>query len=180
MQKKQFGRGIGRMDSEFINEIQNTIDRTTPTDPFNAQTWQGPYLAVIKGSEEIEADLKWKYELEFIIPAATSWENGDDPPVVKTLPDADMLSECWNYLGLGTGEDVYSALNITELANKSSNIMGIDPANLPAGFKLQPVPIGAFVWCRVGTTPYTEGGTNVGDNGDLILFNYNNQFDGSC
>ncbi len=180
MQRKQFGKGIGRMDAEFINELQNTIDRTTPTDPFNAQAWQGPYLAVIKGHEVIEDDLKWKYELEFITPAATTWENEDDPPVVKTLADGDLLSECWNYLGLGTGEGVYAALNITEIANSSTNVMGIDPSNLPAGFTLQPVPTGAFVWCRVGTTPYTEGGTDVGDAGDLILFEYTNQFDGSC
>ena len=180
MNQKQFGKGIGRMDADFLNDVQDTINRTAPTDAFSPQAWRGPYLAVIKSNEVIEDDLKWRYELEFITPAATTWETDDNPPVVKTLPDADMLSDCWNYIGLGTGEGIATALNITELGNSSNNIMGIDPSNLPAGFLLQPVPTGAFVWCQVGTTPYTEGGTNVGDEGDLILFTYTNQFDGSC
>ena len=179
MNRKHFTRGNGRLDAGTLNGMMSAaLGWSEQADEFTPPAWQGPHLAIIKGNEVITEDLKWKYELEFITPGTTTWTN--DEGEVKTLADGDPLSTCWDYVGMGTDEGVYSALNTVEIGNTDTNIMGVDPTNLPEGFKLQPVPTGAFVWCLVGFTPYTEDGVNPGDNGDLILFQYANTFDGAC
>ncbi len=175
MIKKHFTAGVGRLDAETLNSMVNAAENAAVLpETFQPMGFNGPYLGIIKGNEEIVAERKWKYEIEFIMPAATA-----DDALSKTLADADMLSTCWNFLGLGT-DNTKDSLNISELNNSDTEIMGVQVSNLPAGFTLQPVPTNTFVWCWTAQTPVVTDGTNVGEQGYLILFEYTNQFDGSC
>ena len=72
------------------------------------------------------------------------------------------------------GYSTESAFNLWELNNDAAIQYGVTIANLPDGFELKPVPVGAFVMAWNSTSkPDLQGFT-------LTLFTYPNQFDGSC
>ena len=67
-----------------------------------------------------------------------------------------------------------SALNLWELNNDETTQYGIAVADLPSGFELKPVPVGAFVMAyNTNSKPDPQGFT-------LTIFTYPNQFDGDC
>ena len=73
-----------------------------------------------------------------------------------------------------SGFESTSALNLWELSNDATEHFGIQVSTLPSDFALEPVPIGAFVMVWASSAkPDTQGFR-------LALFQYPNQFNGTC
>lgn len=175
MNRKRFTRGNGRLDAQTLNAMMDAaVSHEEAPEAFSATSFNGPYLGVIQSSTVITADQKWSYDINFYAP-----QYFEDTVAVKDLADGDTSSTCWQDMGMGTDGDAV-ALNLSELNNSATDIMGIDPTNIPAGFALQPVPNGTFVWCWTAYTPWEDGVTKPGASGFLVLFEFTNQLDGTC
>ena len=177
MERKRFSHGHGRLDAQTLNEINRATDtvNNTPMPPVEA-AWQGPYMALINppngvAKQVLETNsagdpIKWGYDWIALSPLAPGeLENANSP----------------SYQSLGPEGNAATALNLAELNNNETTIMGVEVGNLPAGVKLQPVPGSTHVMIWVAPSVYVDGDTTTpGNQGFVAYFYYCNQFDGEC
>tara|TARA_R110002126_G_scaffold289769_1_gene445450 strand:+ start:3699 stop:4088 length:390 start_codon:yes stop_codon:yes gene_type:complete len=124
--------------------------------------WYGPIMCKVDSATRvypggIDDGLdrgKWVYAL-------TSMEWGEEFPFPSTAQAEP---------GYVTG----SAFNLWELNNDETTQYGITVANLPGGFELKPVPVGAYVMA------YNTNSKTDPQGFTLTVFTYPNQFDGDC
>ena len=128
--------------------------------------WKGPYCCVVTSSEEYEPVTppspapstynRWIYQLEPVTWNLT--ENYLDPPASGDRPF-----------------QFEKALNMAELKNTGTEIMGIPANQIPSGFSLAAIPDDTVVMAWVSAAVEDENGI-----GHLCLFYAMNQFTGSC
>ena len=182
LQPKRFETGMGRVHGQDLTNIYQAVSEFTPDVSVPpAEGYGVPRLAVITSSTLMEQeggyDIQWRYALEFVSPQRPR-KTVDG--VQHKIYETPTGNPCWQDSGFGTdGNDV--AINLTEIGNSATSIMGVDPTNLPTGFQLQPVPTGAVVMAYSIPMDYLrDNTTQPGYQGSLIFFTYTNQFDGSC
>jgi len=178
LEPKRFNTGMGRVHGQDLTNIYQAVSEFAPDVSVPpAEGYGVPRLAVVTASTLLEEaggyELKWRYALKFISPTYATKD-------VWSVYDPVTLNECWQDSGFDTGgNDV--AINLTEIGNSATNIMGVDPTNLPDDYQLQAVPDGAVVMAySIPMTYEKDNTTEPGKQGSLVFFTYTNQFDGSC
>lgn len=187
MFRKVFSTGSGRLDAQTLNEMAQAgyahaeHPNVIPVPPLD-----GPYMALINppnGDDKVEIawldtektqPIKWAYDWLIVSPEYTL-KDGDE-----TLAQANSSCYVSQFIDGGTQP---SALNLCELNNSDSSLMGVNPNNLPEGFSLQPVPQSTHAMVWLYTMPYdpdTQDPIIPGDKGVIAYFTFNNQFDGEC
>jgi len=189
MIRKTFTHGIGRLDADTLNDMNNAaMVNAAQAEAFNAPAWTGPYMAIINPPSGIDVQelawrddpdntkpIKWGYDFIVVSPEASVVEdiNGDE----TFLYDANAL----NYLSSGFEGDAAVALNLCELNNNSTSAMGVSYSNLPEGIELQPVPVSTHAMLWLCPMEYEASDTTTpGKQGWVAYFTYPNQFDGDC
>ena len=182
----RFTTGTGRLSADMLNgwqETSNTVNQMALT--YQSPGWEGPVLMKVLNSVDM---MKRGPETD----PGTPGTPGADPPysdyVAPTYgPDVaavnrwqydlqevsiDVITnpETWGTMTRATDGDY--AINLTEVPNSDTHCMGVDLANLPAGFELQPIPDGAIVWAYFNIL--------AEDPGFMCVFSSTNQFDGVC
>jgi len=185
MERKYFSKGTGRLDAQTLNDMNRAAWEVNQAPaPQNLPTWQGPYMAVVNLQSGIDPQelafkddptnlipIKWGYTFVVVAPV-TSEDTGG-------LKLQDANSPCYETMGPHSTDAV--ALNLVELNNSATSLMGVDPANLPDGYALQPVPQDTHVMLWLAQIAYVEGDTTLpGNQGWVAYFTYPNQFDGVC
>ena len=183
MERKRFTSGTGRLDAQTLNLMaQAGYAYADQISSVPIPALDGPYLAIINppsGTPKQElaflADgvtpIKWAYDYVVVSPE-WSERNGE------YLWEAN--SDSWKTQGTGAGS-VPSALNLCEINNTTTSLMGVDVSNIPDGYQLQPVPGTTHVMLWIASTPRKTGDVSaIGGEGSVAFFTYPNQFDGSC
>lgn len=125
-------------------------------------TWYGPIFCKVISSERIYPGGvddgvdrgKWSYEV-------TSMDFGSE----YAFPAGADTNPAFTFL---------NAMNIWELNNDETTQYGVTVADLPGDFELKPVPNGAYVMV------WTSHAKSDTQGFELCLFQYPNQFDGTC
>ena len=184
MDRKYFTKGTGRLDAQTLNQMNKAAWEVNQAPaPQDIPVWQGPYMAIVNLQSGTAAQelawiddptnlipIKWGYNFAVVAPT-TSEKDG------LKLQDANSL--CYETMGQKSTDAV--ALNLVELNNSATSLMGVDPDNLPEGFALQPVPVDTHVMLWLAQIAYVEGDTTLpGNQGWVAYFTYPNQFDGEC
>ncbi len=181
LEPKRFNTGMGRVHGQDLTNIYSAVSELSPDVSIAAPEGYGmPRMAVVRSSELLEEDegqdLLWGYELEYVSPIFPRKTTDDGTFKIYESP---IDNACWAQAGFGTDGKV--AVNLTEIGNSATSIMGVDTSNLPDGFKLQPVPDGAVVMAYSIPMDYLRGDTTQpGYQGSFTFFQYVNQFDGEC
>jgi hypothetical protein len=191
MDRKYFSKGTGRLDAQTLNDMNRAAWQVNQAPaPQNLPVWQGPYMAIVNLQSGTEAQelawsdydpidpvptqdvpIKWGYNFTVVAPVTSEDAGG------LKLQDANSL--CYETMGQKSTDAV--ALNLVELNNSSTSLMGVDPDNLPEGFALQPVPVDTHVMLWLAQIAHVEGDTTLpGNQGWVAYFSYPNQFDGVC
>ena len=133
--------------------------------PFSRGKFVGPVpckvtaVSVIAGPDPADPDFP---------PRTTIWRYTVQPIVWKTT---DYVGSTDTYT-----EQEFYAINLDELGNTETEAMGVIIADLPGDFELKPVPTGrvVLVWMSPG------GGVDTNEIETLAVFQWPNQFDGTC
>lgn len=129
--------------------------------------WKGPYCCMVKSSEDYEPVTppspapatyhRWVYKLE-----PMRWNPGDN----YLSPAGTANSDAQLFLG---------ALNLAELRNTGTEIMGISTSQIPSGFSLEAVPDETIVMAWLAPAVEDENGIK-----NLCVFYAMNQYSGTC
>lgn len=150
----RFHRGFGRLDAATLNNLlraESAVAREPGPGVGFRTRYYGPIVCKVNGHSALDANgNRWLYEV-------TEVQFDDDTTATPVVAGFAHLR----------------VVNLAEFGNNATKESGLDIANLPGSFRLQPIPSGTLV--DVFVAPTSDATNRL-----VAYFNRPGEFDGDC